>query len=203
MVAQFVRDQQRRQRFGKARQVLRHVDQRDREIARRVQHRQAERAGEHHVAGRDLALLPEGIAQASRPMVSTTVTSAWMMRSRSRYRGCAGVRSFRDRSVRVEAAMLAARAAERPHQRHVADHVDHFAVDRRGLVGEFVMQRLPGARQAEHDDDHDAADRPRASRPSARSWRATNAIAATVAAQGGSTFQMNMFSTVYTASTSR
>ena len=42
----------------------------------------------------------------------------------------------------VEPAMLAAQAAERPHQRHVADDVDHLAVDRGGLVGEVVMQRV-------------------------------------------------------------
>ena len=52
---------------------------------------------------------------------------------------------------RVEAAMLAQKAAERPHQRHVADDVDHFAVDRRRLAGEIVMQRPAGGRETEHD----------------------------------------------------
>ena len=52
MVAQFVRHQQRRHRLGKARDVLGDVDQRHREIARRAQHRNRKRAGEHDVAGR-------------------------------------------------------------------------------------------------------------------------------------------------------
>ena len=51
---------------------------------------------------------------------------------------------------RIEAAMLAPEAAKRPHQRHIADDVDHLAVDRRRLVGEVVMQRPAGGRQPEH-----------------------------------------------------
>ena len=54
--------------------------------------------------------------------------------------------------------MLAQKAAERPHQRHVADDVGHFTVDRRRLAGEIVMQRPAGGRQTEHDADHDAGD---------------------------------------------
>ena len=50
----------------------------------------------------------------------------------------------------VEAAMLAQEAAERAHQRHIADDVDHLAVDGRGLAGEVVMQRPAGGGEAEH-----------------------------------------------------
>ena len=55
--------------------------------------------------------------------------------------------------------VLAPHAAERAHQRHVADHVDHLAVDGGRLVGEFVMQRLAGGGEAEHRDHDHAADR--------------------------------------------
>ena len=41
----------------------------------------------------------------------------------------------------VETVMLAKKAAERAHQRHIGDDVGHFAVDGRGLAGEVVMQR--------------------------------------------------------------
>ena len=50
----------------------------------------------------------------------------------------------------VEAAVLAQEAAEGAHQRHVADDVDHLAVDGRGLVGKIVMQRPAGGGEAEH-----------------------------------------------------
>ena len=52
VIAQLMRHQQRRQRFRQARDMLGDVDQRHGEVARRVQHRYAERAGEHDVAGR-------------------------------------------------------------------------------------------------------------------------------------------------------
>ena len=50
----------------------------------------------------------------------------------------------------VEAAMLALEPAEGADQRHVADDVDHLAVDGRGLVGKIVMQRLARRGEAEH-----------------------------------------------------
>ena len=147
MVAQFVRYQQRRHRFGKARYVLRDVDQRYREIARGVQYRQSQRACEHHVAGGGVALLPEheGPGQQAE-------------RQEDRHHGVEDAQPLEIKQAapaclhfafdgRVEAAMLAEEAAERPHQRHVADHVGHFAVDRRRLLGEIVMQRPPGARR--------------------------------------------------------
>ena len=58
---------------------------------------------------------------------------------------------------RVEAAMLAKKAAEGAHQRHIAHDVGHFAVNGRGLAGEIVVQRPAGGREAEHDADHEPA----------------------------------------------
>ena len=84
-VAQLVRNEQRRQRLGEARHVLRHVDQRDGQIARRVQHRQARACtpGSRRPSWRHCCC-HSTIAHASRATVSATVTSACMMRSRSR-----------------------------------------------------------------------------------------------------------------------
>ena len=59
MVSQFVRRQQGPKRLGKPRHVLGDVDQRHGEIARRAQHRQAERAHQHDIAGRRPPRLPE------------------------------------------------------------------------------------------------------------------------------------------------
>ena len=58
----------------------------------------------------------------------------------------------------VKAAMFAQEAAERAHQRHIADNVDHFAVDGGGFAGEIVMQRPARRSQPEHDQDHNPGD---------------------------------------------
>ena len=100
---------------------------------------------------------------------------------------------------RVETAMLAQEAAERPHQRHVGHDVGHFAVDGRGLAGEIVMQR-PAGRRAARNMITTMTPATRV-RPAAIGKLTVNtkAIAATVAAQGGNTFQTNIFSPVNTA----
>src|SRR6185295_17691077 len=54
----------------------------------------------------------------------------------------------------VEATVLAMQAAERLYNRHVADDVCHFAVDRRGLIGKLVLQRPASGCSPEHDE-HD------------------------------------------------
>ena len=59
VIAQFMRLQQRRDRFRHPRDMLGDVDQRDGEIARRIQDGKAERADQHDVAGGGAALLPE------------------------------------------------------------------------------------------------------------------------------------------------
>ena len=158
MVAQFVRHQQRRQRLRQARDMLGDVDQRHREIARRVQHRDSQRADQHDVAGRGGAALPEH----DRPGEQAE-------RQHDGHHGVKDAEFFEIEQAapprlhfaldgRVETAMLAQEAAERPHQRHIGDDVDHLAVDRGGLAGEVVMQRPAGGREAEHDRDHDAGD---------------------------------------------
>ncbi len=52
----------------------------------------------------------------------------------------------------VEPGKFAAYAAECPDQRHVADDVDHLAVDGGGLVGIVVMERLAGGGETEHGE---------------------------------------------------
>ena len=59
VVAQLVRLQQGRDRLGQPGDMLGDVDQRDREIARRVQDGKAERADQHDVAGGGAAALPQ------------------------------------------------------------------------------------------------------------------------------------------------
>ena len=100
---------------------------------------------------------------------------------------------------RVKAVVLVVEPAERPHQRHVVDDVDHFAVDRGGLVGEIVVQRLARGGEAEHRDS--TMPPATTTRPAAigRLTVPIRTIAAIVAMHGGNTFQTNMFSTVKTA----
>ena len=85
MVAQLVRHQQRRHRLGEARDVLGDVDQRHREIARRVQDRRSRacrRARRRRSSPRRAARArsPRPAARAS----GRSVTTAWKMRSFSR-----------------------------------------------------------------------------------------------------------------------
>ena len=138
--------------------MLDHVDQRDRQIARRMQHREAERAGEHHIAGRDRAAMPErdrpGEQADGECHRDERVDDAQPLQIPE----AALARGHLAVDGAVETAVLAAKPAIGAHQRHVADDVDHLAVDARGLVGEVVMQRAPRTRHAEHGDDHDPAD---------------------------------------------
>ena len=123
-----------------------------------MQHRKTERAGQHDVAGRGLALLP----QHDRPGEQAE-------RQHDRHHGMKDAELFEIEQAPaprihfavdggVEAPVLAGETAERPHQRHIADDVDHFAVDGGGLVGKVVMQRPPGGGQAEHQAHHDAGE---------------------------------------------
>ena len=59
MVAQLMGQQQRRDCLRETGDMLRDVDERHREIARRMQHGQSKRAHQHDVARRRRALLPE------------------------------------------------------------------------------------------------------------------------------------------------
>ncbi len=59
VIAQGVRDEKRRQGLGKTRQMFRHVDESDGQIARRVKHGQSERADENDVTCRRRAVLPQ------------------------------------------------------------------------------------------------------------------------------------------------
>jgi len=63
------------------------------------------------------------------------------------------------------------------------------------FVGEIVIKGFAGRREAEHRDHHATAIKIRAA-AIGRLTRPIKAIAAIVAAHGGSTFQTNMFSTV-------
>ena len=167
MVAQFVRKQQRGDRFGQPGDMLGDIDQRHREIARGVQNRKPERADQHDVAGGRRAALPKHddpgqqrdrqrdgdrgvgdpqlfeIAQASSPRRQFPVDGG------------------------VKPVVLEAEAAKRPHQRHVVDDIDHLAIDGRGLVGEIVVQRLAGGGQVKHRNHHRAGDDDQACPPSA------------------------------------
>ena len=180
-----MRQQQRRDRLRQARDMLGDVDQRHREIARGTQDREAERADQHHVAGGGRAALPErdgpgqqrdrqhdGDGGVGQPQLFEIAQAA---APRGQFPVDGG----------VEPVVLVAEAAERPHQRHVVDDVDHLAVDRGGLVGEIVMQRLARRGDAEHRDHHGAGDHDQARRHrqadgsnqqrSPQSWRCTAA----------------------------
>ena len=58
----------------------------------------------------------------------------------------------------VEAAMLAVDPAKRQDDGHVADHVDHLAVNRRGPMRILMVQGLAAGSDAEHGDDNRTCD---------------------------------------------
>ena len=91
--------------------------------------------------------------------------------------------------------MLAIHAAEGAHQRHVGDDINHFAVDRGSLVGEAMMERRASGSQAK-ERHHQMAATAATAAAIGRLTVPRNTIAPSVATQGGSTFHMNMFSTV-------
>ena len=158
VVVQFVRHQQRDQRFRQAGHVLGHVDQRDGEIARRMQHGHAERADQHDLARRRAAGLP----QRDRPGEQTDrqndggngVRQAELLQIGQ----AAPARLHLPLHAVIEARMLALQSAKRPDERHIADGVDHLAVDRGGFVRELMMVRRTGGGELEHPDDENAGD---------------------------------------------
>src|SRR6266540_658580 len=64
---------------------------------------------------------------------------------------------------RIEPAMLATETPECPNQRHVADDIDHFAVDRGGLVGKIMVQGPAGGGEAEHGENQDSGNQDQSS----------------------------------------
>ena len=99
---------------------------------------------------------------------------------------------------RIEPVMLVAQAAERPHQRHVVDDINHFTVNRGGLVGEVVVQRPACGGHVKHRHHHDTCDHEKPA-DIATLTVPIRRMAEMVAMHGGNTFQTNMFSTVNTA----
>ena len=158
VIAQLVRHQQRCDGFGQPRDVLGDIDQGDREITGGTEDREAERADQDDVTGGRLAVLPQrdrprhqgdrqnhGHAGVKEPQL-LQVTQAAPARGHFPIDGG------------VEALVLVADAAKRADQRHVADDVDHLAVDNGRLVGKIVVERLAGRGKAEHRDHHAAGD---------------------------------------------
>ena len=187
----------RRQRFRQARHVLGHVDQRDRQIARRMQDRKPERADQHDVAGGDLAALPErdrpGQQADGQHHRDHGVQDAAASRDRA---GC-GCAPHLVIDRRVEAPMLAADAGRTPAPAACCRSTSIISPSTAAaLLANSWCSGLPGRGQPEHGEDHDAADDRQHGRHRQADGRSRTRSPPTVATHGGSTFQMNMFSTV-------
>ena len=59
----------------------------------------------------------------------------------------------------IKATMFASDAAKCPDQRHVSDHVHHLAIDRRGTLGKFVVQRSAVGGEMGHGEDEQSRQR--------------------------------------------
>ena len=88
--------------------------------------------------------------QASSAMVSTTVTPGMGQPQLFQIAQAASPRRDFPADRGIEPVVFMAEAAKGAHQRHVADDVDHLAVDGGGLAGKIVMQGFAGGRKAEH-----------------------------------------------------
>ena len=158
VVAQGVGNEDRRDGFRQAGHVLGHVDDRHREIPRRVQDGEAEGGDEHDITRARFPAAPQknrpgeegdregdgrhGVGEAHRFQIEKAAPPCHHFAA--------------DRLV--EAVMLAAEPPEGPDERHVADDVDHFAIDGGRLVGEASVQGLALRSQTEqgagHEDGH-------------------------------------------------
>ncbi len=158
MIPQFMWQEQRRDRLRQPGHVLGNVDQCDRKISRRVEDGQAERTDQHDIAGGGAALLPEHDHPGEQCDGQHQRDAGMDQPQLFKITQTAAPRDELAIDGRVEALMLVGQPAECPHQRHVADDIDHFAVHDRRLVGEIVMQRLAGRGEAEHRNHHGAGD---------------------------------------------
>ena len=155
MIAQFMRNEECRERLREPRDMLGDIDQRHRKIARRMQHRKAERADQHHVAGGGLVALPEQDGPGEQAERENDGDDGVKNPELLEVEKAAPPRVHFALDRRIEALVFAPQPAERPHQRHVAHHVGHFAVDDGRLAGKVVMQRTPGGSEPEHQAHHD------------------------------------------------
>ena len=153
-----MRLEKRPQGFGEPRDVLGRVDQIDGEIARRTQHGDAERTDQHDLTGRRVPGLP----QMHDPEQQSD-------RNQDRDHGVHDAHALEIQHAAppcrhllpdglAEATELVRKLAEGFDERHVADDIDDLTVDRRGLRGEVLMQRLAGGRDLEQANDHGRRD---------------------------------------------
>ena len=128
--------------------MLGDIDQRDRKVARRMQHGKPERADQHHVAGGRCAALPQHDGPGEQAERQNNGDDGVKDAQLLEIEQAAPTRLHFALDGRIETAVLAQEAAECPHQRHIGDDVGHFAVDGRRLAGEVVVQRPAGRRPA-------------------------------------------------------
>ena len=117
------------ERFRESRHVLGDVDERDGEIARGVQYREAERAYEDHVArwSQPCAARARSPTPAAPRSVPQSPGHARCAAARGRT-GCAARDHLAGPPCRRSAGARAP-GRRRPARGHVADHVRHFSVD--------------------------------------------------------------------------
>ena len=158
MILQVMRNEQCAERLREARQVLGHIHQGDGQIPRRMQDRQAERAHQHDIAGRGRAVLPENDRPAQQPDSQEYRDTGMQQAQLLQIKEAASPRGHLPVDRSVEPPVLATEPAERPDQRHISNHVDHFTVHRGSAVGEFVVQRPAGGGQVKHGHDQNSGE---------------------------------------------
>ena len=156
IVRQFMRDQQNADGLFQSRQILDHVHQRDREIARTVQDGEAKRDDQHQIARRSLPAFPHQDAPGDKAGGE-----------QSRHHGMQQAELFEIIETALagpgfsadgnrHAGAFPPNAAKGPHGGEIANDVHQLSIHRRGAVGEAAMQRRAVAGEAENHQDNPA-----------------------------------------------
>ena len=158
MIAELVRYEERRERFGEACHVLSHIDQGDRQVARCMENANSKGADQHDVAGCRRSALPQEDGPCEQPDGQKDGDHGMQQPKFLEVEKAplAGGHFVADRFV--EPAVLAAQPAKGTNQRHIGNDVDHLSVDRGCLVGKIVMQRLACVGKAEQGDNQEGRD---------------------------------------------
>ncbi len=124
-----MRLEQRLHRFCQTRDVLRDIDERDGEVARAVENRETQRADQHDMAGGSPSLRPQPQRPAEQPSRQNRSHDRVEQPQFLEIQQALLTRDHFGLDRRAEALLLAKRHTERTHERHVADHIDQFAID--------------------------------------------------------------------------
>jgi len=141
LIVYLMGDKKRREGFGKSRHVLGDINERHGEVASGVEDGEAECCDQDNITCRYRTLLPQSDRPSQQPYRQHDHDDRVKEPELFEVLQAPPARpNFASHDL-IKSLVFAIQAAEGAHKRQIADDIDHFAIDRRGLVCEFVMQR--------------------------------------------------------------